>query len=586
MSKITGSLKGAMTFNFIVAVALPILVISIITVTLLSRSMGEQVVRHNIHLARSLIASTEDFLATAGMVMQEAALMLETGGLDNRQRQYYLETLVASHSYFETIHVLNSKGQSVMVAPYHASYATLDMSRQPFFQITQQADSTYWSATFISQHTGQPTLTVTKPMAGGMLVGYVNLSKLNEIVAKNDTNIKGSWAAILDHEGTFIGHSDRSQVYQRSNIGDREIINDALACEDGTIHVKYGQQEYLLTAGMVKPTGWPLIVIQQTEVAFAPVHRTRNIFVIGAALALMLAGILAMLNLKKIFKPLNEFTADARQVASGNYDLPFKAYEYTEFTALSEHVHAMTEAVRRREAELTRYAQTLERSNRELDQFAYVVSHDLKAPLRAIDNLSQWIAEDLAGTLDADIRHKLELLRGRVQRMANLIEDILEYSRIGRVKTDIKPVNVQHLLAEVIEEVALPDGFHILIGPDMPVIKTERIRLKQVFANLIGNAVNHHNRPDGQIVVTVARTDGGFAFSVADNGPGIAPEYHRKIFEMFQTLQPCATLKNTGIGLALVKKIVENQGGQIELLSAAGQGAKFIFTWPERLEEE
>lgn len=260
MKKITGSLKGVMTFNFMAAVTLPIFVISIITLTLLSRSMSEQVVQHNTYLAESLIASTEDFLETADTVMNEAAMILDAGRLDSLQMQYYLEAVVANHSYFETIHLLNSKGQSVMVAPYNSSYATLDFSRQPFFQITQEIGYPYWSSTFISQHTGEPTLTVTRPMSEGMLIGYVNLGKLNEIVAQNDSHIQGSWAAIIDHEGTFIGHSDRSQVYERGNIGVRELIYGALTSEDGTIRTEYGQKKYLVTVGMVKPTGWSLIV--------------------------------------------------------------------------------------------------------------------------------------------------------------------------------------------------------------------------------------------------------------------------------------------------------------------------------------
>ncbi len=592
MNKITGSLKGVMTFNFIVAVALPILVISIITVTLLSRSMGEQVIRHNTHLASTLVAGTEDFLVTADTVIGEAAVMMDSGGLDDRQIQRYLDALIVSHSYFEAIHILDNNGQSLLAAPYHSSYATLDLSRQPFFQFTKQTKRTCWSATFLSQHTGQPTLTVTKPTTNGMVVGYVNLSKLNEIAAKGSVD-EDSWMAILDNEGTFIGHSDRSQVYQRNNIGDREIINTTLASPDHTTKIKRGQQEYLITVAVVKPTDWPVIVAQRADVAFAPVSRTRTIFIIGSILALVLAVVIAMSNLKKIFKPLNELTGETRQVASGNYNLPQKHYEYIEFSTLSDHFHAMTEAVRQREMELRRkqgelakYAQTLERSNRELDQFAYVVSHDLKAPLRAISNLSQWIEEDLPGRLDADTQHKLELLRGRVRRMENLIEGILEYSRIGRIKTAIESVDIGELLAEVIEDLAPPDSLHVLVGAGMPVIQTERIRLKQVFANLIGNAIKHHDRPDGQVLITANKVGGLFEFSVADNGPGIAPEYHHKVFEMFQILQPRDTLESTGVGLALVKKIVENRGGCIKLQSAAGQGAKFTFTWPEHAKEE
>ncbi|HWR42339.1 ATP-binding protein [Sporomusa sp.] len=592
MNKIAVSLRGVLTLNFIVAVALPILVISVITITLLSRSMGEQVIKYNTQMASDLVTGTQDFLVTADAVIRQAAVTVDTGGFDNRQIQHYLDTLITSHTYLDAVHIVDNDGHSTFASPHHPSYSTLDLSRQPFFQITKQTGQVHWSTTFISQHTGQPTLTITRPTKNGMIVGYINLSKLNELTAKGDIN-QHSWAAILDTEGTFIGHSDRGQVYQRNHIGDWDFIKTALAGQSGTVSVKQGQDDYLITVDVVKPTGWPVLVAQRADVAFAPVRNTRNIFIVGSVLALGLAVFIAMRNLKKIFVPLGALTRKTQQVAAGNYNLPLECYEYTEINTISEHFRTMAEAVRLREDELRRkqgqlakYMRTLERSNQELDQFAYVVSHDLKAPLRAIANLSQWIEEDLGGNLEVETQHKMELLRGRVRRLENLIEGILEYSRIGRIKAATEPVNVSELIAEVIEDLAPPDRFRMLVGPGMPVIHTERIRLKQVFANLIGNAMKHHNRPDGQVLITVNDLGGLLEFSVVDNGPGIAADYHHKVFEMFQTLQPRDTLESTGVGLALVKKIVESQGGSIRIISSEGQGANFIFTWPKVLKEE
>ncbi|HWR07161.1 sensor histidine kinase [Sporomusa sp.] len=592
MNKIAGSLKRVMTFDFIVAVALPILVISVITVTLLSRSMGEQVIKYNTQMASDLVTGTQDFLVAADSVIKQAAITLDTGGFNNSQIQNYLDTLIASHTFLDAVHIIDNNGNSTFASPHHPSYSTLDLSRQPFFRMTKQTAQVHWSTTFISQHTGQPTLTITRPTKNGMIVGYVNLSKLNELTAKGDIN-QHSWVAILDTEGTFIGHSDRGQVYQRNHIGDRGFIKTALTGKSGTVSVKQGQDDYLITVDIVKPTGWPVLVAQRTDVAFAPVYNTRNIFIIGSILALGLAVFMAMRNLKKIFAPLGALTRKTQQVALGNYNLPLEHYEYIEINTISEHFQSMAEAVRLRENELRRkqgqlakYMRILERSNRELDQFAYVVSHDLKAPLRAIANLSQWLEEDLGGNLEAETKHKMELLRGRVHRMENLIEGILEYSRIGRIKAATEPVKISELIAEVTEDLEPPDGFHLLVGADMPEINTDRVRLKQIFANLIGNAMKHNTRPDGQVVITVTDSGELLEFSVSDNGPGIAPDYHHKIFEMFQTLQPRDTLESTGVGLALVKKIVEGQGGSVRVISSEAQGANFIFTWPKVLKEE
>lgn len=221
----------------------------------------------------------------------------------------------------------------------------------------------------------------------------------------------------------------------------------------------------------------------------------------------------------------------------------------------------------------------LEKRNHELDQFAYVASHDLKAPLRAIANLSQWIEEDISDTLNEENRHQMNLLRGRVHRLEALIDGLLQYSRVGRSATEAEPVDVTAILVEVINSLAPPPEFAITVSPGMPTLLTQRLPLFQVFSNLLSNAIKHHRRLDGQITVSVKEQGQFYEFAVADDGPGIAPEYHEKVFYIFQTLEARDKVENTGVGLAIVKKIVEAQGGRIWLESRAGQGATFHFTW-------
>jgi PAS domain S-box-containing protein len=224
----------------------------------------------------------------------------------------------------------------------------------------------------------------------------------------------------------------------------------------------------------------------------------------------------------------------------------------------------------------------LQQRNQELDQFAYVASHDLKAPLRAIASLSEWLEEDLADQLPAENQHQLQLLRGRVRRMEGLINGLLEYSRIGRIHTDLSMVNVDSLLKEVIDSLQPPATFHIEIQPGMPTFVTKKVPLQQVFANLIGNAIHHHTRADGHVKIAVRDLGKYYEFTVADDGPGIPVEYHSKIFVIFQTLEPRDHKENTGMGLAIVKKIIETEGGAITLKPVSGPGSTFRFTWPKR----
>jgi PAS domain S-box-containing protein len=244
------------------------------------------------------------------------------------------------------------------------------------------------------------------------------------------------------------------------------------------------------------------------------------------------------------------------------------------------------QALQERANELTRVntilAQTttlLKNRNQELDQFAYVVSHDLKAPLRAISNLSEWIEEDLGDLLPEENKQQMQLMRKRVYRMEALINGLLDYSRAGRREVEVERVNVGELLAETIDSLAPPSTFTVNITPNLPTFRTKRLLLNQVFANLISNAVKHHDRPNGQIQIGYADRGEFHEFTVSDDGPGIDPQYHSKVFTIFQTLKARDDHENTGVGLSIVKKIVETEGGSIQLESALGEGTTFRFTW-------
>jgi PAS domain S-box-containing protein len=246
---------------------------------------------------------------------------------------------------------------------------------------------------------------------------------------------------------------------------------------------------------------------------------------------------------------------------------------------LEERVARRTTQLTQLNAVLAHTATLLEERNRELDQFAYIASHDLKAPLRAISNLAEWIEEDLQGQLPPENQQQMRLLRSRVLRMEALISGLLDYSRVGRTEAAIEQVSVHALVTDVIDFLDPPATFAIELAPDLPTLPARQLLLHQVFANLIGNAIKHHDRPDGHITITVQDQDTFYEFAVADDGPGIAADYHDRIFVIFQTLTVRENKENTGVGLSIVKKIVETEGGQIRVESQLGQGTCFRFTW-------
>jgi light-regulated signal transduction histidine kinase (bacteriophytochrome) len=224
----------------------------------------------------------------------------------------------------------------------------------------------------------------------------------------------------------------------------------------------------------------------------------------------------------------------------------------------------------------------LERRNQELDSFVHIVSHDLKAPLRAIANLSQWIEEDFQGAISAHSQQQMTLLRSRVHGMEAKIDGLLDYARIGKTDAESELVATAELVAEVVEMLAPASTFKISIAPDLPILSANRLLLSQVFANTIGNAIEHHDRSDGVITISGRALSDFYEFAIADDGVGIAPEHHERIFRIFQAVNPQNRSDSTGIGLAIVKKIVEAEGGNIWLESQLGRGTTFYFTWPQR----
>lgn len=259
------------------------------------------------------------------------------------------------------------------------------------------------------------------------------------------------------------------------------------------------------------------------------------------------------------------------------------AEEITERKQQERRLQELNATLERRVAERTQELeqknQELERSNRELDKFAYVASHDLKSPLRAIDNLSQWIKEDAGALLPEPSQEHLAKLQGRVRRMEKLLDDLLVYSRVGRLQYAPEVVDLKALLQNLIALLQPSTSFTITVAEPLPTLRTQRVPLETVLRNLIDNAIKHHDRADGHVQIAAYDRGDWIEFVIGDDGPGIDPQFHNRIFEVFQTLQPRDKVEGSGMGLAIVKKSIESQGGTITVKSAPGAGATFRFTW-------
>ena len=241
-----------------------------------------------------------------------------------------------------------------------------------------------------------------------------------------------------------------------------------------------------------------------------------------------------------------------------------------ELTRLSTALNTMS-------GRLSKNINELEKRNIELDKFAYVVSHDLKAPVRGIYNAIKWIEEDLAEELSPQMKQYLSIIPQKTKRMEDLINGLLDYAR-AREDSIPEKTDVSKLINDISENI-VPRSFKVEMH-NLPVFYTERLKLEQVFTNLISNSVKYTLHENGHIIISCKELPDFYEFSVRDNGMGIDPEYHEKIFEIFQTLREKNEKESTGIGLAIIKKIIDDQHCTIKVKSSIGKGAEFIFTWP------
>lgn len=232
---------------------------------------------------------------------------------------------------------------------------------------------------------------------------------------------------------------------------------------------------------------------------------------------------------------------------------------------------------------LRHHMDELTRANKDLDDFAYVASHDLRSPLEGINKLAKWVREDNADLLPDRSKRHLEQMQQRIGRVESLLDDLLQYARAGRLDHDASAVDTGQLARDIAELGDRPSEFTVSVAPDMPTLVTAKPPLEQVLRNLISNAIKHHDCSDGTVKVSCQPNGQFVEFEISDDGPGINPQFHDQIFKMFTTLKPRDEVEGSGMGLAIIKKLVERYGGKITVTSDNGRGTTFRFTWPNTM---
>jgi signal transduction histidine kinase len=340
-------------------------------------------------------------------------------------------------------------------------------------------------------------------------------------------------------------------------------------------------------AALIASTPWVILIEFPRSVVLAP-----SLLILRRASALSIAlivfGVAAgWLVSRRLTRPLRDVTAAAEAIAAGNFSMRVRSLRLDEAGRLASSFNVMAQQIEegRRELELRVQERTaaLEAANRELEAFSYSVSHDLRAPLRAMGGFANTLIEDYATHLPSDAQRRLEVIARNSRHMGQLIDDLLAFSRIGRQSLGLKTVDMNALANAVIGEARRADGerdVEFIVKP-LPAAHGEPVLLRQVLDNLVNNAIKFtSSRRPARIEIGACSVDAAVTYYVKDNGVGFDMQYADKLFGVFQRLHRPDEFEGTGVGLAIVHRIVQRHGGRVWAESAPDQGAVFYFTLP------
>jgi len=419
----------------------------------------------------------------------------------------------------------------------------------------------------------------------GAILFKVNAKTLNDITADREGLGKTGESYLVDRRLRMITDS---RFVKNAALNQRVDTQPAKACFQGgpmpTFYISYKGTYVLGMHKYLPDQDWCLISEIDVSEAFAIIECLRR-RVIAIVLLVIVLILYISRGMNLIFiKPIIDLRNASDKVAGGDFDTKVLVASQDEIGQLSGAFNQMTEHLRRDKEILEQQKKDLEKVNKELDSFVYTASHDLRAPLRGIAAFADFLREDYDDKLNAKGKDYLKEIRDGANRLNRLIEDLLTLSRISRIKNPYERVNILELVAEILERIKFDitdNDVEMRVDKDLPVIVCDRIKIGEAFFNLINNAIKFSSKENSgrpKVEIGYNSLEKYHQFHIRDNGLGIDPQFHERIFEVFQRLHKSTDYEGTGAGLSIVKNIVEQHDGKVWVESRLGEGACFFFT--------
>lgn len=530
-------------------------------------------------------------------------------------------TIIATHANYFQLRFIDNAGHEQLRVDQHGDVLVVkeqgDLQDKSGRDYVRQAlslprDRIYVSPLNLNRERGiiekplRPTLRIATPVfdSHGERRGAVVVNLEAETFLPSRT-LGDAHFILVDDQGAFLRHPDRSQEFGLELVSGVTLARDYAEATRklsgrgaGTDQLSQGlvagDGELLAFAEIVynpqdSSHRWLAILAQPQALAYAPIDSLKSDLLRIVLGVTVIACVIGWLLARRITKPLAQITEVARRITLGDFQSDIEVRGSSEIVELGTAFKLMTMRLnqiiddeRRANEQLGRANKELARSNEDLADFAHAASHDLRTPLRALSTLPEWIQEELEGIdVPEEVNRHLQEMIAQSVRMDAVINGLLEYSRVGRTETRLQRFNPRDVTERILALLRVPDGFTVNITFDTEEITAVPPEFELILRNLVQNAVKYHDRDHGTIYIDGKSAEQGFVLEVADDGPGIPPEFHERVLQPFRTLKRRDQGGGTGLGLALVNKIVKRFGGRLDLISEAGaRGTMFRITWP------